>query len=59
MFVQFSLLLVGIMAKPNLVFILTDDQDTRLGRSTNYTALGSLEVMPQTQNRIAGACCGF
>ena len=52
MFVPFALLLVGTAAKPNVLFILTDDQDTRLGRSSDYTSMGSLEIMPQTQKLL-------
>lgn len=37
--------------QPNIVFILTDDQDTRLGRD-DYTDIGSLEVMPKLQQHL-------
>merc|ERR1719506_2924589 len=37
--------------QPNIVFILTDDQDTRLGRQ-DYTDIGSLEVMPKLQKHL-------
>lgn len=37
--------------QPNIVFILTDDQDTRLGQH-DYTDLGSLEAMPKLQQLL-------
>eukprot|EP00937_MAST-01D_sp_MAST-1D-sp2_P003799 g3799.t1 len=37
--------------QPNLVFILTDDQDTRLGQE-DYTDVGSLEAMPKLQEHL-------
>ena len=37
--------------QPNIVFILTDDQDTRLGRD-DYTDIGSLEIMPKLQKHL-------
>jgi len=37
--------------QPNIVFILTDDQDRTLGRK-DYTAMGSLEVMPKIQEKL-------
>ena len=39
------------VARPNIVFILTDDQDTRLGRD-DYTDIGSLEAMPKLQKHL-------
>lgn len=42
--------------KPNFVFIMTDDQDTRLGSvDSNYTSLGSVEVMNQTKRLLQSA----
>jgi len=39
--------------KPNIVFILTDDQDTRLsGSSDTYDKFGSLEAMPFTKQHF-------
>jgi len=35
--------------QPNFVFILTDDQDTTLGRD-GYTDIGSMEVMPKVNS---------
>lgn len=37
--------------QPNIIFILTDDQDSKLGRG-GYTDLGSLEVMPKLQKHL-------
>lgn len=37
--------------QPNLVFILSDDQDTVLGRN-DYTDIGSLEVMPSLNKHM-------
>eukprot|EP00928_Gymnodinium_smaydae_P031549 TRINITY_DN23124_c0_g1_i1.p1 TRINITY_DN23124_c0_g1~~TRINITY_DN23124_c0_g1_i1.p1 ORF type:complete len:587 (-),score=30.69 TRINITY_DN23124_c0_g1_i1:88-1848(-) len=37
--------------KPNIVFILTDDQDRILGRE-NYTELGSVSIMPTVRRRL-------
>ncbi|KAJ9444272.1 Extracellular sulfatase SULF-1-like protein [Diplonema papillatum] len=33
--------------KPNFVFMLTDDQDTRLGESDHYTDIGSVASQPK------------
>ena len=45
--------------QPNFVFILTDDQDTRLGRENRYTALGSVEVMESTLEHLAKEGASF
>ena len=37
--------------QPNLIFILTDDQDRTLGEH-DYTHLGSLQVMPNVQSEL-------
>ena len=37
--------------QPNIVFLLTDDQDRKLG-AKGYTELGSLEAMPMTQQLL-------
>ena len=43
----------AVDSKPNLVFILTDDQDIRLdGHSAHYTSIGSLAAMPVTRQRL-------
>ena len=44
--------------QPNIVFVLTDDQDTRLGRE-DYTDIGSLEVMPQLQKHLMAGGARF
>ena len=39
--------------QPNIVFILTDDQDRLLGHH-GYSSLGSLEIMPIVRRRLLG-----
>ena len=46
-------------ARPNVVFILTDDQDTRLGEADEYTADGSLAAMPQTKALLVDEGASF
>ena len=38
--------------KPNFVFLLTDDQDMKLGSQDTYTDWGSVEAMPQVEMRL-------
>jgi len=37
--------------RPNFIFILTDDQDRLLGKD-GYSPLGSLEIMPNLQQKL-------
>ena len=38
--------------KPNFVFLLTDDQDMKLGSEDVYTKWGSIEAQPKLQERV-------